>query len=203
MTPKQLAIYGAGGFGRETAEWARQSGIENMVFVVDDEFFETDRIENLHVLKRSRINVREFQFLIAVGNPRVKESIIRRLGNSPDFAVLIHPTAIIAESATIALGSIICPRVVVSVNVTIENHVHLNPGSWVGHDSVIGKFSTICPLVSISGNCQIGDGTFIGTNSSIRERIKVSNEVYIGMGSVVVKDLTTGVYIGNPARRKI
>ena len=42
---------------------------------------------------------------------------------------------------------------------------------------------------------------FIGTGSLIRDGITIADDVIIGMGSVVTKDLTkSGIYFGNPAK---
>jgi UDP-3-O-[3-hydroxymyristoyl] glucosamine N-acyltransferase len=69
----------------------------------------------------------------------------------------------------------------------------------VGHDCVIGDFFTASPGVNISGNCTIGNQVYIGTNASLKQGITICDDVIIGMGSVVVKDIIEpGVYIGNP-----
>ena len=46
----------------------------------------------------------------------------------------------------------------------------------------------------------VGDNVIIGSNSTILP-VKISNNIVIGAGSVVTKDLNTkGIYAGNPAK---
>jgi len=99
----------------------------------------------------------------------------------------------------------------------------------IGNDCRIQSHSFICELVVIGNNCFIGHGvmfvndlftnggpamgdknlwrpTTIGNNVSIGSNatilpVTICNDVVIGTGSVVTKDIDTpGVYAGNPAR---
>jgi len=43
---------------------------------------------------------------------------------------------------------------------------------------------------------------YCGTNSAIRENIKVCNNVVLGLNSGVVKDITvSGIYTGTPCKK--
>ena len=73
----------------------------------------------------------------------------------------------------------------------------------MGHDINIGDFFTCSPGVNISGNCDIGNNVFIGTNSAIREGIKICDDVIIGMNSNITKDINEpGIYFGNNIKKK-
>ena len=66
----------------------------------------------------------------------------------------------------------------------------------------MGDFFTTAPSANISGNCNFGDCVYFGTNSAVRQGVKICDNVTIGMGGVVVKDITEeGVYIGNPLKK--
>jgi acetyltransferase-like isoleucine patch superfamily enzyme len=66
----------------------------------------------------------------------------------------------------------------------------------------MGDFFTTAPAANISGNFHFGDCVYFGTNSAIRPGVKICDNVTIGMGGVVVKDITEeGVYIGNPLKK--
>ena len=72
----------------------------------------------------------------------------------------------------------------------------------IGHDCTIGDFVTIAPGANISGNVTIGNRCNIGTNAAIREKVTICDDVVIGMGSVILHDITeAGVYVGVPAKR--
>jgi acetyltransferase-like isoleucine patch superfamily enzyme len=106
----------------------------------------------------------------------------------------------------------------------------IQTGVVVGARSRVQSHAFICELVTIGEDCFIGHGvmfvndTFstggpargrrdlwretrignrvsIGSNATIMP-VKICDDVVIGAGSVVTKDITTsGTYAGNPARR--
>jgi carbonic anhydrase/acetyltransferase-like protein (isoleucine patch superfamily) len=73
----------------------------------------------------------------------------------------------------------------------------------IGHNVVIGESCFITPMTTVGGSCVIGDNVWIGMRTAIADNIRVCGDVKIGMGSVVVKDITEpGLYYGSPATRK-
>jgi UDP-3-O-[3-hydroxymyristoyl] glucosamine N-acyltransferase len=88
------------------------------------------------------------------------------------------------------------------LDVKIGKHAHLNLHTTIGHDCRIGDYFTTAPGVKVSGNCNLGDCVYLGTNSSIREKINICNNVTIGLGSGVVKHiLEPGTYVGLPTKK--
>lgn len=114
-------------------------------------------------------------------------------------------------------------------NCFIGPFVEIQKGVEVGSDSKIQSHSFICELVSIGNNCFIAHGvmfindvmrkgpangdksqwkkTTIGNNVSIGSNatilpVEICNNVVIGAGAVVTKNITEpGTYAGNPARK--
>lgn len=112
--------------------------------------------------------------------------------------------------------------------VFIGPFVEIQRGVKIGAKSRIQSHSFICELVSIGQSCFIGHGvmfindlfsegkpagdsklwkeTIIGNNVNIGSNatilpVKICDNVVIGAGSVVTKDITQkGIYAGNPAR---
>ena len=79
----------------------------------------------------------------------------------------------------------------------------INLSCTIGHDSIIGEFVEICPNVSISGRCKIGDLVFIGTGATILPDIKIGKNSIIAAGSVVNKNVPDNVLVaGIPATIK-
>ncbi|MDA9596741.1 N-acetyltransferase [Candidatus Pelagibacter sp.] len=114
-------------------------------------------------------------------------------------------------------------------NVVIGPFVEIQKNVTIGNRSKIQSHSFICELVKIGCDCFIGHGvmfindafnsgkpangdksfwkeTLIGDNISIGSNatilpVKICNNVVIGAGAVVTKDITeSGIYTGNPAR---
>ena len=92
---------------------------------------------------------------------------------------------------------------ILTCDIQLRAHVHLNLHTTVGHDCVLEDFVTTAPAVNISGRCHLGQCTYIGTNASLREGLRTAPGSVLGMGAVLVSSATEpGVYVGNPARRR-
>jgi len=80
-------------------------------------------------------------------------------------------------------------------NVKIDDLVHIGNGCRIDQNTMITAGTIISENVRIGANC------WIMPNVSIRNDIQITSQITVGIGSVVVKDLSTpGVYVGNPAR---
>jgi len=114
-------------------------------------------------------------------------------------------------------------------NSFIGPFVEIQKGAEIGRDCKIQSHSFICELVIIGNNCFIGHGVMfindkmktgrangdrskwkktiigdnvvIGSNASVLP-VEICNDVIIGAGSVVTKNiLEPGTYAGNPATK--
>lgn len=83
----------------------------------------------------------------------------------------------------------------IGANTKLDNLVH------IAHNCKIGKSNLICAGVIIGGSVTTGDNCFIGLNATIRDHVKIGNNVIIGCGANVVKDVPDGLTVkGNPAK---
>jgi acetyltransferase-like isoleucine patch superfamily enzyme len=46
--------------------------------------------------------------------------------------------------------------------------------------------------VVISGNCNVGDNTFIGVNATVRDGITIGRDCVVGAGTVLLRDAEPG-----------
>jgi len=200
---------GSGGFGREalvclldTFAVNNRDHTDQIVFMVDDAFYSDTYIMGIPVIKRSEFKPQNYRVSVAIGDPVKRKNAVEALPKNTIFESIIHPSAIISKWVEIGQGSIIAAGVIATCGIKIGAHAHLNLNTTIGHDCKIGTFFTTAPATNISGNCTFGDCVYFGTNSSARDNIKICQNVTIGMGGVVVKDITErGVYIGNPLRK--
>jgi sugar O-acyltransferase (sialic acid O-acetyltransferase NeuD family) len=195
-------IYGTGGFGKEVyynlidISKATNSSIDKIVFMVDDEYYVEDKILGVEVLKFSQFNSTDYEVVVAIANPLIRNNIVSKLPDSTIFYKIIHPSVLMSETVNVGEGCILTAGVKLTCNINIGAHAHLNINSVVAHDCVIGNYFTTAPGVFISGNCKIGNNVYIGTNSAIKEDILICDNVNIGMNSAVTKNITeSGSYI--------
>lgn len=190
----KLAIFGYGGHAREVASQINQP----VTFFVDDIF------ANDQILPISSFDPTEYTIIVAVADVQEREKIVNKLPKETNFFTFIHPTALIMDkNIHIGKGSFIGAYSILTTNIIIGEHSILNRGNHIGHDCVIGNYLSMMPGSIISGNVVIGDRCYLGTNSSIIEKKKIVDDITIGAGAVVVKDLNhNGTYVGVPAIKK-
>jgi|ETNvirenome_6_85_1030632.scaffolds.fasta_scaffold05226_2 sugar O-acyltransferase (sialic acid O-acetyltransferase NeuD family) len=187
----KVAIIGYGGFASEVGSYI-DVGVE---YFVDSKYVSTG-CKDIREL-----DFYSYKIAVAIADPIIRCDMIRRLPNHAQYFTYIHPTAVVGDNVKIGEGSIICPGVILTANIILGKHSHLNLLSTVGHDTIAGEFFTTAPGVKISGNCSIGDRVYFGTNSCVREKLSICDNVVVGMMSGVVKHITTpGTYVGTPAK---
>ena len=123
---------------------------------------------------------------------------------------MIHHTAIVDLSATIALSAtigefaIIRPLVRLGHGVTVKARATIGEGVRVGDDTFIGPHSCICVWDTDSSHKPgvIGKDVYIGTGAILLPGVKIGDHVTIAAGSVVTRDcLEPGIYMGSPCRK--
>lgn len=192
----EKAIIGAGGFAREIRA---ALGLPNIKFFVDDQYADTES----GIYGLSQFDPEKYEVVVAIGDPRARFDIIQRLPENTKYFTFIDPTVQIHDSnVEIGEGSIICASSILTTNIKIGKHAHLNLHTTIGHDTEIGDYFTTAPGTKISGNCNIHDLVYVGTNSSVREKITINSSVTIGLNAGVVKNIEEpGVYVGVPAKK--
>jgi len=205
---KEIIIVGAGGFGRELLQWIKDiNKIENRWIIkgfIDDNLSALDNCKcDYKVIGK----VKEWQpeenevFACAIANPKTKENVVKNLkAKGAKFDSIIHPKAIIGGFNKIGEGIVIYPGARLTVNITIGKFVTLL-SSGIGHDVQIGDFSTISSHCGVNGKTKLGKRVFLGSNSTIAPGRRIGDDVYIGAGSVVIRNIKScSKVFGNPAR---
>ena len=198
-----LVIMGAGGLASETLEWIQQE----MDLFTDIKFYAdfSDRKTLFDIpIVTSLDNLKGSFFLTAIGNPQLKQQFYdkaRSNGLIP-CAPLITKKTTVARSALLRDNTIVAPNATITSRVSIAHSATIHYGCTIGHDCNINEFFTALPGCNISGNVQIGKYVTVGANACIREKISICDNVFIGMGAAVVKDIKeAGTYVGVPAKR--
>jgi sugar O-acyltransferase (sialic acid O-acetyltransferase NeuD family) len=172
--------------------------------MVDDVYYTESKVLGISVIKKSEFIPALYDVVVAIGDPWDRKRFVESMPFETTWATIIHPTAIISKWVEIGEGSIITAGTILTCDIKVGKHAHLNLQTTITHDCEIGDYFTAGPAVHISGNCKIGDCVNIGTTAALRNGISICNNVTIGMGSVVVKNITEeGIYVGNPAKKLV
>jgi sugar O-acyltransferase (sialic acid O-acetyltransferase NeuD family) len=204
-----IGIFGAGGFGREVA-WLLMSSHCAVAAFVDDHDTRT------HIRGKRVLSFDQFcaeypggAIAVAVGNPETRERIVARCEAAGlSFPILESHTSQRSEHVEIGEGTIICAGSILTVDIRIGRHVHINPGCTIGHDVVVEDFVTLAPGVHVSGNVHIGRGAYIGTgvniiNGTSDRPLVIGERAVIGAGACVTRSCEPRcLYAGVPAELK-
>lgn len=111
--------------------------------------------------------------------------------------VVIEDDVELHSGVCIARGTL--GNTLLKTGVKCDNMVH------IAHNDIVGRYTMIAAKSMISGSVKIGDYCWISPGCSIIDGIRIANNTYIGIGSVVLKDIKNPgeVWYGCPARKKI
>ncbi len=150
---RNLLILGAGGFGREVLQWAKDCGFEENGWRVAG-FIDDNRaaLENYPNCRYPIIaGVEDFRpgpldyVACAIGLPKVKKKCVELLlRNGAKFVSIVHPSAIIGGDVEIGDGSVICPGVILTRDVRIGDFVTVNLRATLGPMPLRNRNQVVC-----------------------------------------------------------
>lgn len=205
---RRILIVGAGGFGREVLQWARHAWPTMSERIAGFLSADSDALDG-HATTLSVLgspDTFELQpgdgLVLAIGIQGVRRRVAERLAaRGARFLTLIHPSAIVADSAVIGEGTVICPHAIVSDAVQLGQFVLVNYHASLGHDAEAGDFAVLSPYATLGGTASIGDDVFLGLHASLAPAVKVGSKSKVSANSTVLKDSPAGSLIfGVPGR---
>ena len=170
MKPR-LFVYGAGGFGREVAWLAEELGYKVEAFLDDNSARWGQSLNGIPVLSLEQAEERyatEVTVSVAIGNPQVRRAVVAKLEQRGfRFATLVHPRVEKSAFVEIGEGTIITAGNILTVNIRLGRHVHINLDCTIGHDAILEDFVTLAPGVHISGWVFVREGAYLGTGAVV------------------------------------
>lgn len=197
-----LAIYCAGGLGREVLEFARGISRWDEIIFVDDVTDATE-VRDARVLRFPDVaNLgTDVEFIIASGEPAGRKALYEKIkAAGHHFTSLVSPYASFLPGAQIGEGCIAydCS---LSVDAVIGDNVFIGSYAIVGHDSTFGSHGVLSTNCFIGGKTHIGECVYMAANSCAKDRITVGDKAIISMGAVLLRNVRPGaIMVGNPAR---
>lgn len=196
--PNRLVIAGAGAFGRELMCWADiavGATWGSMAWVDDD----PQALDGFDYSLPWLGTFADYQpaaddlCIVSAGTTATKQRLVAGLkAQGACFATLVHPSAIVARTAKLGEGCVICPLAFISADARLGKFVIVNGLSSVGHDVVLGDYSTLSAHVDLTGHVVVGEGAFFGTGAKVTPKVKIGSHAVIGAGATVIRTVPAG-----------
>lgn len=195
---KNIVIIGAGDLGKEVVWLIEDINKVSPTYVIlgfldDDpskiggEFYgykvlgTDDILENL--AKASNVAA-----IIAIQKGEVRKRIVEAHYGFKDWATIIHPTAVIATTSHLGVGSIVFPHVTISVDTRLGNHNLYYINSTICNDCKVGDYVSVMSGASVSEHSEIGDECFLGAGCTVYPHKILGSRVSVGVEATVSKD---------------
>lgn len=160
-----------------------------------------DSDENLIKYKNAGVE-NAFISVGSIGNTSVRRKLYD-LAKKVGFSIpaIIDCTAIISSDVTVGFGTFVGKGTIINTKSIIGSNCILNSGSIVEHDCSVEDFVHVASGATLCGGVKVGGNTHIGANSTVIQYKTIGENVLIGAGSVVTKNIRSNVKAyGNPCK---
>ncbi len=208
MKKPEIILIGGGGHCKSCIDVIEQEGKFSIAGIVDVKSKVGEQILGYPIIGTDNdideIANKYDYFLISLGqikDPSLRISLYKKIKSlNKTLPSIVSPNAYVSSHSEIGEGSIIMNNAVVNAASRIGKNCIINSRALIEHDTSIGNHSHIATSATINGKCKIADAVFIGSGSVIIHEISIETNTIIGAGSVVISNLSTGKYLGNPAK---
>jgi sugar O-acyltransferase (sialic acid O-acetyltransferase NeuD family) len=201
----QVVLFGASKHARVVADIARCAGCEVIALVDEDR--DKPAFAGIPIVHDVAQAVRRYQavrWCVGIGDNHNREQVVERLlAMHPTLAFikLVHPSAVIADDAQVAEGTVVMAGAVVNPGSRIGRHCIINTGACIDHDNVLEDFSSAAPGAVTGGNVRVGRASAVCIGASVRHGVTIGSNTVVGAGAVVLRDLPPScVAYGVPCR---
>lgn len=196
-----IIVYGAGGHGKSVVELLRALGSYRVVGFIDDGYPAGQNIMGIPVLggaqaltKAQALGVHlAVNAVGGIGNIQARIQVFERLALAGfAFPTVIHPTAFVEASASLAAGVQVFPHAYIGSEASIGFGCIVNTSAIVSHDCQVGDYVNLSPGATLAGAVSIGAGTLVGMRATVNLGASIGAGARIGNGATVKSNLPDG-----------
>jgi sugar O-acyltransferase (sialic acid O-acetyltransferase NeuD family) len=210
----QIAIYGGGGFAREVAWLVESCNVTEQVydvvgFIDDNPAMHGTLLNGIRVmsLEAARQAFPAAKLVGAIGTPKIRQIVMEKAASIGfESATIIHPRAERSRWIDIGVGTVICAGNILTTNIVLGEHIQINLDCTIGHDVIMGDYTTLAPGVHVSGWVHFGKRVYVGTGANIihgthDQPLIIGDDAVVGAGACVTKSVASGLMVvGVPAK---
>lgn len=199
-----LAIYCAGGLGKEVLSVAKNANRwDNIIFV--DDVTDEKIIQGVSVYKFDMLKSffgSDLEFIIANGEPYAREKLYNKVKEGDYRLATLYCGGSCILPNTVIMNGCVLYDCKISTEVSIGCNTYINTEVIIGHGTSVGANCVISPRAFIGGKCTIGDRVYVAPGVIIKDRVIIGDDAVLGLGSVVLRNVKpSSIMLGNPARR--
>ena len=200
---EKIYIYGTGGLSRTTTDIIKSNNKFQIAGYIDDNNLKKNNEIKSVSSKYFLDKVKKANLIIAIGENIDRQRVFKKFNKKNyKFPNVISNFANISKNTKIGVGNIILSSCAINNGAKIENFCILNSQSLLEHDCIMNSFSQLSPSSVICGGCKIGEGAFIGANSTLIQNINTGDWSVVGASSLVLKDTEQKTLnIGSPSKK--
>lgn len=204
---KDLLIVGGGGMARKIIAKIKKINAQNPTWNVLGML--DDNLESMAGVKCDQAvigTIKDYvpkptdHFVMGVSDPALKEKLAKVMkAKGVRFETLLAPEVDLGDDVTFGEGCIIFTPHIIDSGATFGDFVTVM-GSTVSFDASIGDYCTLTGFANTT-TATLGKRVYVGSHAVILENLTVGDDVHIGAGSIVVRDIPSAVKVfGVPAR---
>lgn len=194
---KKLALIGSKDFADQIRSYASDTGAYEVVGLFDDYEPRGKIINGLPILgkiadieKCYKQNMFDCIFCAAgYSNFQFREYVFNLFKGIVPFATILDKTAFVGKNVIIGEGVYLGPYVKIFDNSVIGDNVFIHAYTVISHDNCIGDHTYLAGRIDTAGFCTIGKRNFIGIKVLIADHVSICDDVWIGLGCVVARDI--------------
>ncbi len=196
----KIIIFGTGEIAELAFYYFTNDSIYNVIaFCCDDKYKQADELLGIPVIKSSEIlenfPPQKYKMHIALSYSKLnqvrEEKYCEFKGKGYDLVSYICSKSVFWDDLSIGDNCFILENQTIQPTVKIGNNVMIWSGNHLGHACEIDDHTYLSSHICISGHTKIGKRCFIGVNSTFKDFISVGDDVFIAMGAMVTKDISS------------
>ncbi len=132
-------------------------------------------------------------YFITIGQIKSADSRVKMFDKLKMFGIklpiIISPSAYVSKHAILSEGTIVMHHAIINADAYIGKNCIINTKSLIEHDAKVENHCHISTGAIINGGSVVDTKTFIGSNSVVRENLKIGKQSLIGCHERVIREI--------------